>query len=51
MMYAKRIIFDDWKDLANIQKFIKYPTWEEVENVINMLDRKMHVFLPRLYIS
>lgn len=37
-MYVKRLFFDEWKDLYNIEKCVECPTWEEIEKVINMLD-------------
>lgn len=39
-MYVKRLFYDNWKDLTDIEKCIELPTWEEVEMVINMLDGK-----------
>lgn len=39
-MYVKRIFFDDWRNPDNTEKCILFPTWEETENIINMLDGK-----------
>ena len=37
-MYVKRVFYDDFKDLSNVEKSIDFPTWEDIENVINLLD-------------
>lgn len=37
-MYVKRVFYDDFKDLSNVEKSIDFPTREDIENVINMLD-------------
>lgn len=37
-MYVKRVFYDEFKDLSNVEKSIDFPTWEDIENVINMLD-------------
>ena len=37
-MYVKRVFYDDFKDLSNVEKSIEFPTWEDVEKVINLLD-------------
>ena len=37
-MYVKRVFYDDFKDLSNVEKSIDFPTWEDIENVIYMLD-------------
>ncbi len=37
-MYVNRVFYDDFKDLSNIEKSIVFPTWEDVEMVINLLD-------------
>ena len=37
-MYVKRVFYDDLKDLSNVEKSIEFPTWEDVEKVINLLD-------------
>ena len=37
-MYVKRVFYDDFKDLSNVEKTIEFPTWEDIEKVINMLD-------------
>lgn len=39
-MYVKRVFYDDYRDLSNIEKNIDFPTWEDVEKVIDMLDGK-----------
>ena len=37
-MYVKRVFYDDFKDLSNVEKSIEFPTWEDIEKVINLLD-------------
>ena len=37
-MYVKRVFYDDLKDSSNVEKSIEFPTWEDVEKVINLLD-------------
>lgn len=37
-MYVKRVFYDDFKDLTNVEKSIEFPTWEDIEKVINLLD-------------
>lgn len=37
-MYVKRVFYDDFKDLSNVEKSIEFPTWEGIEKVINLLD-------------
>ena len=37
-MYVKRVFYDDFKDLSNVEKCIEFPTWEDIEKVINLLD-------------
>ena len=37
-MYVKRIYYDDYRDLTNINKIIDFPTWETVEGIIDLLD-------------
>ena len=37
-MYVKRVFYDDFKDLSNVEKSILFPTWEDIENVIELLD-------------
>ena len=37
-MYVKRVFYDDFKDLSNVEKSILFPTWEDIENVIDLLD-------------
>ncbi|MBQ4283387.1 MAG: hypothetical protein IJB96_05595 [Lachnospira sp.] len=37
-MYVKRVFYDDFKDLSNVEKSIVFPTWEDIEKVINLLD-------------
>ena len=39
-MYVKRVFYDDYRDLSNIEKNIDFPTWEDEEKVIDMLDGK-----------
>lgn len=39
-MYVKRVFYNDYRDLSNIEKNIDFPTWEDVEKVIDMLDGK-----------
>lgn len=39
-MYVKRVFYDDYRDLSNIEKNIDFPTWEDVEKVIDKLDGK-----------
>lgn len=35
---CKRVFYDDFKDLSNVEKCIEFPTWEDIEKVINLLD-------------
>ena len=35
---CKRVFYDDFKDLSNVEKSIEFPTWEDVKKVINLLD-------------
>lgn len=37
-MYVKRVFYNDFKDLSNVEKSIEFPTWEDIEKVINLLD-------------
>lgn len=37
-MYVKRVFYDNYRDLINVEKNIDFPTWEEIEKVIDMLD-------------
>lgn len=37
-MYVKRVFYDEFKDLSNVEKSIEFPTWEDIEKVINLLD-------------
>ena len=37
-MYVKRVFYDEFKDLSNVEISIEFPTWEDVEKVINLLD-------------
>lgn len=37
-MYVKRVFYDNFKELSNVEKNIEFPTWKEVEMIIDMLD-------------
>ena len=37
-MYVKRVFYDNFQDLVHVGKSIHFPTWKEVEKVIDMLD-------------
>ena len=34
-MYVKRVFYDDFKDLSNVEKSIDFPTWEDIEIIPN----------------
>ncbi len=39
-MYVKRVFYDDYQDLLEVEKSIESPAWNDVERVIDMLDGK-----------